>query len=155
MLAIKRILVPTDFSEPSQDALVYAKGLADAFGSSLHVLHVLEDLAAHAWTTEVYVAALPGVHEEMERQANDRLNELLSEEEQRKYNAKLVLRTGSAFVEVVRHAREEGIDLIVMGTHGRGAIAHMLLGSVAERVVRKAPCPVLTVRQKQPHADTV
>ena len=154
MLAIKRILVPTDFSEPSQDALAYAKGLANAFGSSLHVLHVLEDLAAHAWTTEVYVAALPGVHEEMERQATERLGELLSEEEKRKYDAKLVLRTGSAFVEVVRHAREEGIDLIVMGTHGRGAIAHMLLGSVAERVVRKAPCPVLTVRQKQAQPET-
>ena len=154
MLAIKRILVPTDFSEPSQDALAYAKGLASAFGSSLHVLHVLEDLAAHAWTTEVYVAALPGVHEEMERQATERLGELLSEEEKRKYDAKLVLRTGSAFVEVVRHAREEGIDLIVMGTHGRGAIAHMLLGSVAERVVRKAPCPVLTVRQKQAQPET-
>jgi universal stress protein A len=154
VLAIKRILVPIDFSEPSHDALDYAKGVADAFGSSLHVLHVLEDLAAHAWTTEVYVAALPGVHEEMERQATERLGELLSDDEKRKYDAKLVLRTGSAFVEVVRHAREEGIDLIVMGTHGRGALAHMLLGSVAERVVRKAPCPVLTVRQKQPHAET-
>ena len=154
MLSISRILVPTDFSEPSDEALQYAKGLAEKFNASLHVLHVLEDLAAHAWTTEVYVSALPGVHEEMERQATERLGELLSEDEKRKYDATLALRTGSAFVEVIRHAREEGIDLIVMGTHGRGAIAHMLLGSVAERVVRKAPCPVLTVRQKQPHTST-
>lgn len=148
MIAIKRILVPTDFSEPSDDALAYALGLADAFGASLHVLHVLEDLAAHAWTTEVYVAALPGVHEEMERQARERLDQLLTAEQRAKYRAQVALRLGSPFVEIVRYAREEQIDLVVLGTHGRGAIAHMLLGSVAERVVRKAPCPVLTVRQK-------
>ena len=148
MLSISRILVPTDFSEPSDEALEYAKGLASCLGSSIHVLHVLEDLAAHAWTTEVYVSALPGVHDEMERQARDRLDQALTPEEKAKYKAEVALRMGSAFVEVVRYAREHGIDLIVMGTHGRGAIAHMLLGSVAERVVRKAPCPVLTVRHK-------
>ena len=154
MLSISRILVPTDFSEPSDEALQYAKGLAEKFNASLHVLHVLEDLAAHAWTTEVYVSALPGVHEEMERQARERLDQALSPDEQAKYKAELVLRMGSAFVEVVRYAREQAIDLIVMGTHGRGAIAHMLLGSVAERVVRKANCPVLTVRHKS-HATDV
>ena len=124
--------------------------MAGAFGASLHVLHVLEDLAAHAWTTEVYVAALPGVHEEMERQAQERLEQVLTPEEQRAaYTAAIVLRSGSPFVEVVRYARDEGVDLIVLGTHGRGAIAHMLLGSVAERVVRKAHCPVMTVRQPE------
>ena len=148
MLSISRILVPTDFSEPSEEALEYAKGLAGCLGSSIHVLHVLEDLAAHAWTTEVYVSALPGVHEEMERQARERLDQVITAEEKTRFKAETALRMGSAFVEVVRYAREQGIDLIVMGTHGRGAIAHMLLGSVAERVVRKAPCPVLTVRHK-------
>ena len=148
MLSISRILVPTDFSEPSEEALKYAKGLASCLGSSIYVLHVLEDLAAHAWTTEVYVSALPGVHEEMERQARERLDQVLTAEEKTRFKAETALRMGSAFVEVVRYAREQGIDLIVMGTHGRGAIAHMLLGSVAERVVRKAPCPVLTVRHK-------
>lgn len=147
MINIQRILVPTDFSEPSDEALAYAKGLAQAFGASLRVLHVLEDLAAHAWTTEVYVAALPGVHEEMERQARERLDQQLSAEERTRYRAEVVLRMGSPFVEIIRYAREEKVDLIVLGTHGRGAIAHMLLGSVAERVVRKAPCPVLTVRR--------
>jgi nucleotide-binding universal stress UspA family protein len=148
VIAIKRILVPTDFSEPSEDALAYAKGLADAFGASVHLMHVLEDLAAHAWTTEVYVAALPGVHEEMERHARERLEQLLSAADRAKYRAEIVLRVGSPFVEIVRYAREEQVDLIVLGTHGRGAIAHMLLGSVAERVVRKAPCAVLTVRHE-------
>jgi universal stress protein A len=148
-MTLTRILVATDFSDASEDALAYARMLADAFGASLHVLHVLEDLAAHAWTTEVYVAALPGVHEEMERQAHDRLQQLLTAEERARYRAELVLRFGSPFVEIVRYAREHEIGLIVLGTHGRGALAHMLLGSVAERVVRKAPCPVLTVRHPE------
>jgi nucleotide-binding universal stress UspA family protein len=143
---IKKILIATDFSDASEAAAEYAKLVAGAFGAQLHVLHVLEDLAAHAWTTEVYVAALPGVHEEMQRQAQERLDTVLSPDDRAKYSAVIALRSGSPFVEVVRYAREEGVDLIVLGTHGRGAIAHMLLGSVAERVVRKAHCPVLTVR---------
>lgn len=149
MPTIKKLLFATDFSEASDAALQYAILMAKAFGASLHVLHVLEDLAAHAWTTEVYVAALPGVHEEMERQARERLDQLLTPEQQRECSAVLVLRSGSPFVEVVRYARDEEMDLIVLGTHGRGAIAHMLLGSVAERVVRKAHCPVVTVRQPE------
>lgn len=146
MPAVRNILLATDFSDASDAALAYARTFAETFGASLHVLHVLEDLAAHAWTTEVYVAALPGVHEEMERQARERLEQVLTPEERTRLNGVLVLRSGSPFVEVVRYAREENVDLIVLGTHGRGAIAHMLLGSVAERVVRKAHCPVLTVR---------
>ena len=149
MPTISTILVATDFSEASDAALNYAKSLATAFGATVHVLHVLEDLAAHAWTTEVYVAALPGVHEEMEKQARGRLDARLAPAEREAFKAQLALRTGSAFVEIVRHARDVKADLLVMGTHGRGAIAHMLLGSVAERVVRKAPCPVLTVRQPE------
>jgi nucleotide-binding universal stress UspA family protein len=147
MPTIKKVLFATDFSEASDAALHYALLMAGAFHASLHVLHVLEDLAAHAWTTEVYVAALPGVHEEMERQARERLEQLLTPEQRAACSAVLVLRNGSPFVEIVRYARDEEIDLIVLGTHGRGAIAHMLLGSVAERVVRKAHCPVVTVRQ--------
>jgi nucleotide-binding universal stress UspA family protein len=86
----------------------------------------------------------------MERQARERLEAAVAPDQRDELRLVTALRTGSAFVEIVRYAREEEIDLLVMGTHGRGAIAHMLLGSVAERVVRKAPCPVLTVRQR-PH----
>jgi universal stress protein A len=154
VLTIKRVLVATDFSDASSAALAYARAFAEHFSASIHLLHVLEDLASHAWTTEVYVAALPGVHEEMERQARERLEQQLSADDRQRYGAVLALRGGSPFVEIVRYAREERIDLIVMGTHGRGAIAHMLLGSVAERVVRKAPCPVLTVRQPEHESET-
>jgi nucleotide-binding universal stress UspA family protein len=149
VIVLRNILLATDFSEPSASALEYAKALAKPFHARIHVLHVLEDLAAHAWTTEVYVAALPGVHEEMERQARERLATVFTGDELKEYAVRTELRMGSPFVEVIRYARDEKIDLIVLGTHGRGPIAHMLLGSVAERVVRKAPCPVLTVRETQ------
>lgn len=149
MLAITNVLVATDFSDASDAALAFGKGIADAFSSSIHLIHVLEDLSANAWTTEVYVAAMPGVHEELERQARERLGQALTADEQARYRARAVLRVGSPFVEIIKYARDEHIDLIVLGTHGRGAIAHMLLGSVAERVVRKSPCPVLTVRPQE------
>jgi nucleotide-binding universal stress UspA family protein len=149
VITLKKILLATDFSDASTAAAAYARLLADAFSASIHVLHVLEDLAAHAWTTEVYVAALPGVHEEMERQARERLEAVFPPGERERYRVTTVLRTGSPFVEIVRYARDENMDLIVLGTHGRGPIAHMLLGSVAERVVRKAHCPVLTVRPER------
>ena len=84
--------------------------------------------------------------EDRMRQAQERLGALFTDEERRRFRVRTALRLGSPFVEIIRYARDEHADLIVMGTHGRGAIAHMLLGSVAERVVRKAACPVLTVR---------
>ena len=77
------------------------------------------------------------------------VGKVLAAADRERFQARLVMRRGSPFVEIVRYAKSENIDLIVMGTHGRGPIAHMLLGSVAEKVVRKAPCPVLTVRHPE------
>ena len=86
----------------------------------------------------------------LEKSARKQLESQLTPQELEKYQAQLELINGtSEFVEIVRYAREKNIDLLVMGTHGRGPIAHMLLGSVAEKVVRKAPCPVLTVRHPE------
>ncbi len=149
MILLENVLVPTDFGDASNCALRYARALGAAFGSSLHVLHVVENLVAHAWTAEAYVTALPGLLDEVAHDAEERLNRLLTEEDRTRLRAKPVVVTGSPAVEVVRYAEENGIDLIVMGTHGRGAVEHMLLGSVAEKVVRKACCPVLTVRDRQ------
>lgn len=148
MIALQRILVGTDFSEPSQVALKYAKALATAFGSAIHVLHVLEDPLVNAPMSEGYLPP-PQLYEELRRHADQRLNELLSPDDKQAHRATLAMRSGSPFVELVRYAKSESIDLIVLGTHGRGAIAHLLMGSVAECVVRKAPCPVLTVRHPQ------
>lgn len=149
MISIKNILVPSDFSEPSEAALRYGVALAEAFSSTLHVVHVLEEPVVTAMAPEAYAMSLPGLLDELERRSRERLDSLLTEEQRTKFRAKLVSERGSPFVEIVRYAREKDIDLLVMGTHGRGAIAHMLMGSVAERVVRKAPCPVLTVRPSQ------
>jgi nucleotide-binding universal stress UspA family protein len=149
MLSIKSVLVPTDFSDASEAALNYGRGLAEAFGASLHLVHVMEDLLAHAWAAEVYVASAPNLREEIERESRLRLETMLPEAERERLRAQVALLAGNPFIEIIRYAKANDIDLIVMGTHGRGPIAHMLLGSVAEKVVRKSPCPVLTVRHGQ------
>jgi len=149
MLAIKTILVPTDFSEASESALNYAKALAEAFGSSIHLVHVMEDLLAHAWAAEVYVASMPSLREEIEKEATSRLGAMMTDEERQRLRVTTAVVAGNPFLEIIRYARANDADLIVLGSHGRGPIAHMLLGSVAEKIVRKAPCPVLTVRPAQ------
>jgi nucleotide-binding universal stress UspA family protein len=149
MLSIKSVLVPTDFSDASEAALNYGKSMADAFGAALHLVHVMEDLLAHAWAAEVYVASAPNLREEIERESRLRLSTMLPEAERERLRAQVALLAGNPFIEIIRYAKANHIDLIVMGTHGRGPIAHMLLGSVAEKVVRKSPCPVLTVRDGQ------
>lgn len=150
MIALKKVLVATDFSEASDAALRYGRALAGAFGASLDVLHVVEDLFASAWGAETYAASAPELQDQMERQASLQLDKLVTDDDRRQLQAKPVLVSGrSAFPEIVKYAERENVDLIVLGTHGRGAIAHLLLGSVAENVVRRAPCPVLTVRSRQ------
>jgi nucleotide-binding universal stress UspA family protein len=149
MLTLKTVLVPTDFSEASESALRYGKAMAEAFGASLHVVHVMEDLLAHAWAAEVYVSSMPQLRDEIEKESRQRLGALLTDDERKKLRAEAALLAGNPFLEIIRYAKTHGVDLIVMGTHGRGPIAHMLLGSVAEKVVRKSPCPVLTVREAQ------
>jgi nucleotide-binding universal stress UspA family protein len=150
MIALKHILAPTDFSEPSEVAMRYARALADAFGATLHVLHVFDD-SPYLWAASEGFSVQMGVDVrlEAEKNAQDRLGRILTDAEREKYHARMVFRVGAPFVEIIRYAREENLDLIVMGTHGRGLIAHLLMGSVAERVVRKAPCPVLTVRHPE------
>jgi nucleotide-binding universal stress UspA family protein len=149
MLTLKTVLVPTDFSDASESALRFGKAMAEAFGASLHVVHVMEDLLAHAWAAEVYVSSMPQLRDEIEKESRQRLGALLTDGEKQQFRAETALLAGNPFLEIIRYAKAHDVDLIVMGTHGRGPIAHMLLGSVAEKVVRKSPCPVLTVREAQ------
>ena len=149
MLALKTVLVPTDFSDASESALRYGKAMAEKFGATLHVVHVMEDLLAHAWAAEVYVSSMPQLRDEIEKESRQRLETLLGAEDRQRFRAEIALLAGNPFLEIIRYAKAHNVDLIVMGTHGRGPIAHMLLGSVAEKVVRKSPCPVLTVRDAQ------
>jgi nucleotide-binding universal stress UspA family protein len=140
MIELKRILAPTDFSEYSAEAIGYACELADKFDSELHLLHILE---VHASSTPVFGGGLafnPRVRES--RAAAEKALESVA-------SGRVAVRAtaeGPTFLEILRYAKDNAIDLIVMGTHGRSGLAHVMLGSVAERVVRKAPCPVLTVR---------
>jgi nucleotide-binding universal stress UspA family protein len=149
MLTLKTVLVPTDFSAASESALRYGKAMAERFGATLHIVHVMEDLLAHAWAAEVYVSSMPQLRDEIEKESRLRLGALLTDTERKTFRAETALLAGNPFLEIIRYAKTHGVDLIVMGTHGRGPIAHMLLGSVAEKVVRKSPCPVLTVREAQ------
>jgi nucleotide-binding universal stress UspA family protein len=157
MLALKRILVPTDFSEASGAATTYGIAMARAFNAQICLLHVeprhdLEIMVERELVVEKYLseAAPARLHSNA---AHEMLAKLLSDDDQRDLRAEYVLRAsgaGGPSAEIVRYAGERDIDLIVMGTHGRGFAAHVLMGSVAEHVVRKAPCPVLTVRSR-PH----
>jgi nucleotide-binding universal stress UspA family protein len=148
MTPITRILVPTDFSATADAALAYARTLADVFGASLHLLHVYEDpYASAAYAPEVYATLPPDFRERALTNVAKQLDERLAEEERKQFGGTTNLVTGSPAKEIVRFAADQQMDLIVVGTHGRGGIAHLLLGSVAERVVRTAVCPVLTVRE--------
>ena len=149
MITLKRVLVPTDFSGTSDAALTYGKALAGQFGASLHLLHVLDDSLLTAYASEAFSASLLRLRDEVEQDTRARLGAVLSVEERRTFGAVVVLRRGEASAEIVGYASEQQIDLIVMGTHGRGPVSHMLLGSVAELVVRRSPCPVLTVRHPE------
>jgi nucleotide-binding universal stress UspA family protein len=146
MAAIKNILVPTDFSEASRQALRYACNLADTVGASLHLLHVTENPYFTSGYMEVY-APPPEYFAQVEQQARKGLEEALTPVERQRTRATLVRRTGSPATEILRYLRErDDIDLVVMATHGRGAVARLMMGSVADKVVRAAPCPVLTIR---------
>jgi nucleotide-binding universal stress UspA family protein len=141
-IVISRILVPIDFSAASDSALRYGRALAETFSASIHLLHIIED-------TIVYGGSDPlphSIREDWERTARKQLSDVMTDAERERFKAELVIRTGAPFVEIVRYAKDFAADLIVMGAHGHGPIAHMLIGSVADKVVRKAPCPVLTVR---------
>ena len=142
----KEILVPLDFSEASDQALAHAQQLSKAFNARIHLLHIIPDPHSEAWSIEATGMNLGGLIETWETDAKQRLDEL-PVSELAADRVTRVTRVGQPYKEIIRYASDNQIDLIVMGTHGRGAIEHMLLGSVAERVVRTAPCPVMTVRQ--------
>jgi len=142
-----RILVPIDFSAPSDAALEYARTVATRFGASLHLLHVAEDPYRALYSAEVYVPEVEGLRDEILADATSRLKNRLQSSDIRELNATAEAVIGTPAGSIVEYAGAHEIDLIVMGTHGRGGMSHLLMGSVAERVVRTAPCPVLTVRQ--------
>jgi len=150
MITLKNVLVATDFSEPSEAALRYGKELATRFGAALHVLHVAPNLYASAFGAADYATVAPDLQQQVEDDARRQLRELLIESDTTGPRSIPVVLTSTAPAwAIVEYAKDHDVDIIVMGTHGRGALAHLVMGSVAERVVRLAPCPVLTVRHAE------
>ena len=150
MVTLKKILVATDFGEPSAAALRYGRALAAAFGGALHVLHVSEDRSVTGVDVNGFASLPPEILEDIERAARQQTEDLLTADDRRLLNAKAITITDSRIATtIVEYARANAVDLIVVGTHGRRALSRMMLGSVAERVVRTAPCPVLTVHSLQ------
>jgi len=149
MITLENILVATDFSEPSDAAVTYGRELATRFGATLHVLHAAENILGR-FGAETYSATVPELQERLETDARRRLGELLIDSDNSGPSTIPVHVTASSpALAIVDYAKQKNIDLIVVGTHGRGGLAHLVLGSVAERVVRLAPCPVLTVRHPE------
>src|SRR5438046_874347 len=149
MITLKSILVATDFSEAADAALVYGRALARTFGATLHVLHVADDVYVRLGG-DAYAAALPELQQDIEKTARKRLAELLVDNDPNPLpTTPVVITASAAALAIVDYAANSKIDLIVVGTHGRGGVAHLLMGSVAERVVRTARCPVLTVRHPE------
>jgi nucleotide-binding universal stress UspA family protein len=139
----RRILAPTDFSDYSQQAIHYARELAQTFGATLVLLHVV-DLPPYP-IEGLPPSQLGGTFlEELEQQATSDLAQVLAKEAEVEVMRRLAV--GVAYRKIVEVAAEEKVDLIVMATHGRTGFSHLFMGSVAERVVRTASCPVLTIR---------
>lgn len=146
MLQIDRILVPTDFSENAKAAVLYASELGRKFNAELHLLNVVDNIDVFSMELESVAASGLGYNAvEAQEQASRLLAELPGEVG---HDCRIVRSTelGNPTTEVTRYAERNHIDLIVISTHGRTGLRHLLMGSVAESVVRKAPCPVLTVR---------
>ena len=147
MAKIEKLLCPTDFSELSIGAMEYAGLLAEKFGASLHVLHVV-DQAYQYWMAmgPESIPAGPSA-EEMTSTAKKQMAEFVRQHVPASLKATTEVVSGRPFMEIIRIAKERAVDLIVIGTHGHGALSQILLGSVANKVVHKAPCPVLSVRE--------
>ena len=148
-IALRHILVPTDFSECSTVALRYGLALAERFDAHLHLLHAVQSPFEQPWAAEVYAVSQADFETTARAESDTQLARLLAESGRAASQVTCATTLGAPFLAIITYAREAPIDLIVMGTHGRGAMAHLLIGSVAENVVRKAPCPVLTVRHPE------
>jgi len=147
MHRINHILVPVDFSSAARHALQYACELADATGAAVSVMHVVETPYLPGAVVEMYVPPPAQLIEQLENNAQSVLDAMLTAEQKERYHATLIRRTGSAAQEILEYLHAHPIDLVVMSTHGRGGVARLMMGSVADKLVRAAPCPVLTLRE--------
>jgi len=145
-LDIKKILVPIDFSDYSKSSLKYAVNYAKHFNASLILVYVVEPVI-YPPDFSMGQIAIPTPGLEMDIRASEELSKLAEKEIPPGVSVKKIIKTGKPFVEIIETAAEEDADLIIIATHGHSGVEHILFGSTAEKVVRKAPCPVLTLRE--------
>lgn len=145
-LNIKKILVPIDFSDYSKSALKYAKEFSKYFGAEIILIYVVEPMV-YPPDFSMGQIAIPTIDIELDKRAKEELEKLAKNEIHSDTKFQIVIKTGKPFVEIIQTASEMDIDLIIIATHGHSGVEHILFGSTAEKVVRKAPCPVLTLRE--------
>lgn len=146
MFKVSRILFPTDFSDASRNAEAAACAFTETFGGELHVLHVVQDIVLTAPVVAVTVAVPQTLLAETRHNIETALQKVPAADWSSQHHVVRSSRVGAPYAEICSYAQENKIDLIVLSTHGRTGLTHLLLGSVAERVVQHAPCPVLTIR---------
>jgi universal stress protein A len=145
MVPIRRILFPTDFSEYADHAWSYVLSFAKEFAAEVYLLHVVPPPPR---LTETYAVNFDpeALLQAQRTEATASLDRLVRAAKEAGLTAQTAIRVGVDYHEILEYARAQAVDLIVMGTHGRTGLAHVLLGSVAEKVVRRSPCPVLTIK---------
>jgi len=147
MTKIKRIIVPTDFSPVAANALEHAIAVALDYKAKIFLVHVIEDMGFNAPFTLASTQVIEQYHHGMEEIAKKRLQEVILPDSKHQIEVERVVVTGKPFLEILRIAKEKNADLIVMATHGTTGKTHVHLGSTSERVISRAPCPVLVVHR--------
>lgn len=146
MEQIKKILVPIDFSDYSKNALKYAARFAKQFNAKIYLIYVVEPMIYPADFSMGQVA-IPSTDIDLHSRAEEELKKLAKDIINSNSQVEILIKTGKPFVEIIETASANDIDLIIIATHGHTGVEHLLFGSTAEKVVRKAPCPVLTLRE--------
>jgi nucleotide-binding universal stress UspA family protein len=144
---IKRVLVPIDFSDYSKNSLKYAVKLVNSFKADLFLIYVVEPVI-YPPDFSMGQIAIPSIDAEVDKRASEELNTLAKTEIPVDVKCKCIIKTGKPFLEIIETAKEENIDLIIIASHGHTGVEHILFGSTAEKVIRKARCPVLTFRDQ-------
>jgi nucleotide-binding universal stress UspA family protein len=148
LVEIRTILAPTDFSKHAETAVRYACGLAEKLGARLHLLHALSEVVPVGPDPMIAPVLPPDFYQESERTCREGLENLLQPSWGRPASVETAVRWGDPVDVLAEYAATHQVDLVVIATHGRTGLSHVLLGSVAERIIREAPCPVLTIRDR-------
>jgi len=143
---IKKVIVPIDFSDYSKSALRYAVNFTKSFDAELILIYVVEPVI-YPPDFSMGQIAMPSINIDWDNKAKEELQKLAKNEVTGVKSVKTIVKTGKPFVEIIETAKDEDADLIIIATHGHSGVEHILFGSTAEKVVRKAPCPVLTLRE--------